>query len=138
MNPQREILFEGLTESEILQLTREDIENLVLIGQPIVFRAGSAAILGSFRPNGQNLVVELAQIDGGGEGILLALSSLVRRYATQNQFASVEWIVHAVSCAKPNLKLRHVLQKRGFAVKDLPGIGCAYHHIERLEIDPMP
>jgi hypothetical protein len=36
-----------------------------------------------------------------------------------------EWIVHAVSCAKPNLKLRKVLDRRGFVVEEIEGIGTA-------------
>ena len=35
--------------------------------------------------------------------------------------------LHAVSCAKPNLKLRKVLERRGFVVEEIKGIGAAYH-----------
>ena len=45
----REILFEGFSEDELLGLPPETIEGLVLIGEPIVFRVGSATLLGSFR-----------------------------------------------------------------------------------------
>lgn len=31
--------------------------------------------------------------------------SLARRFADARGLDSIEWIVHAVSCAKPNLKL---------------------------------
>ena len=72
----REILFEGFTEAELLSLPSETVEGLVLLGEPIVFRAGSATILGSFKTNGNALVIELAQIDGGGEGVLTSLGSL--------------------------------------------------------------
>jgi hypothetical protein len=48
----------------------------VLSGRPIVFRAGSAEILGEFKIKGESLMVELAQIDGGGEGVLPTLTSL--------------------------------------------------------------
>jgi len=127
----REILFEGLSENQILLLPADEIQNLILIGQPIVFRAGTASILGSFKIENSRLVVELAQIDGGGEGILIALSSLAHRFAETNLLQQVEWIVHAVSCAKPNLKLRRVLEKRGFELRDIPGIGTVYQLIER-------
>ena len=123
----RELFFEGFTEEEILGLPSETIEGLVVLGEPIVFRVGSATVLGSFKISERRLVIELAQIEGGGEGVLVALASLAKRYATLRQLHSTEWIVHAVSCDKPNLKLRRVLERRGFSVEDLPGIGLAYH-----------
>ncbi len=65
---QRKLLFEGFTEDELLGLPSETLEGLILTGEPLVFRAGSATILGSFRVRKDSLVVELAQIDCGGEG----------------------------------------------------------------------
>jgi hypothetical protein len=126
----KEILFDGFSDEEILRLPPEQIEALVLNGEPLVFRIGTATILGEFRRNGNRLVVELAQIEGGGEGILTSLGSLVQRYARLQNIENVEWIVHAVSCAKPNLKLRRVLDRRGFVVRDLPGIGETYHLLD--------
>jgi hypothetical protein len=38
--PQREVLFEGLSEHEILRLPHEPVEKLILLGEPLVFRAG--------------------------------------------------------------------------------------------------
>jgi len=46
--PQREVLFEGLREEEILELPKETVEQLILLGEPIVFRGGSAMLLGYF------------------------------------------------------------------------------------------
>lgn len=129
-NHRKEILFDGFSEEEILGLPVEQIEGLVLTGQPMVFRAGSATVLGEFRREKDRLVVELAQIEGGGEGVLVSLGSLVKRYARLHRIETVEWIVHAVTCAKPNLKLRRVLDRRGFTVRDVPGIGQAYHYLD--------
>ena len=126
----REVLFEGLSEDEILGLPRETIEQLVLLGEPIIFKAGSAVILGSFKVDRNQLVVELAQIEGGGEGVLVSLASLTRRYAQLHALRGVEWIVHAVTCAKPNLKLRRVLEGRGFSIEQVAGVGEAYHLID--------
>jgi hypothetical protein len=128
----REVLFEGLSEEEILNLPKEEVEQLILIGEPVVFRAGSALLLGSFRVDSTRLVIELAQIEGGGEGVLPSLASLARRYARLQNLSEVEWLVHAVSCAKPNLKLRRVLERRGFVVKEVAGVGKAYHLIDAL------
>jgi hypothetical protein len=124
---QREVLFEGLSEQEILALPHEHVEKLILLGEPLVFRAGSAEILGSFKIASDRLVVELAQIEGGGEGVLISLASLAKRYVTLRKLSGVEWIIHAITCAKPNLKLRRVLERRGFVVKNVDGVGEAYY-----------
>lgn len=125
-----EVKFEGLSEQEILDLPKDHVETLVLFGQPIVFRAGSATILGSFKQTSGRLVIELAQIEGGGEGVLISLALLARRYARLNAITELEWIVHAVTCAKPNPKLRRVLERRGFVVRQIDDVGEAYHLIE--------
>jgi len=130
--PKREILFEGLREEEILDLPQETVEQLIFLGEPIVFRAGSATILGSFKIYSGRLVIELAQIEGGGEVVLMSLGSVARRYAKLHELSGVEWIVHAVTCAKPNLKLRRILERRGFKVQNVPGVGDAYHLIDLL------
>ena len=129
---QRELKIEGLTEEEILDLPKRAVEALILIGEPLVFRAGSAVILGSFKLKSNRLIIELAQIEGGGEGVLISLASLARRYAKLNNLAEIEWIVHAVTCAKPNHKLRRVLERRGFEVKQVEGVGEAYHFIDSM------
>ncbi len=126
----REIRFEGFTEDEILALPPDQVRALVLTGEPLVFRVGSATLLGEFRMSGDRLVIELAQIQEGGEGVLLGLGALSRRYAALHKLAAVEWIVHAVSCARPNLKLRRVLERRGFAIRRLEGVGDAYYYVD--------
>ena len=134
----KEILFDGFSEDEILGLPIEQVEGLVLTGRPLVFRAGSAMILGEFRRVQDSLVVELAQIEGGGEGVMISLSSLVNRYAGIHGIEAVEWIVHAVACAKPNLKLRRVLERRGFAIRDFPGIGQVYYYLDCIARRRLP
>jgi hypothetical protein len=131
MRPQP-VRIEGLTPDEILALPDEDLDALVLTDAPLVLSAGSAQILGQFRIQDGFLVVELAQIDGGGEGVLPALARVAERYAEKRQLAGVEWIVHAVHCARPNLKLRRVLERRGFVVREVAGVGEAYHYRSRV------
>jgi hypothetical protein len=92
----REVRFEGLSQQEILSLPQHEVENLILLGEPLVFRAGSAAILRSFAIACNRLVIELAQVEGGGEGILVSLASLAKRYAKAKHLSGVGWIVHAV------------------------------------------
>jgi hypothetical protein len=120
------ILLEGYTVDEILALPTQDLKAIVLSNEPLVFKAGSANLLGRFASTADTLVVELAHVDGGGEGALPSLASLVSRYAKREGLAFVEWRVHAVHCARPNLKLRRVLERRGFVVREVEGVGECY------------
>ncbi|MGZ4897871.1 MAG: hypothetical protein ACXVJ0_15500 [Candidatus Angelobacter sp.] len=126
----REILFEGLTYEAILKLPVQQIEQLVLTGEPIVFTAGTARILGEFLRSSDRLHVTLAQIEGGGEGVLPALTVLIEKFARSQSLTAVEWVVHAVDCAKPNLKLKHVLERKGFVVKEVDGTTAYYYYHE--------
>jgi hypothetical protein len=123
----KQINIEGYTPDEILRLPKDQFEAMVFAGTPLVFRAGSAEILGEFMIRDGSLVIELAQIDGGGEGVLPALGSLAQRYAKDNGIRRIEWVVHALNCAKPNAKLRRLLERRGFTVTIVEGIGEAYY-----------
>jgi hypothetical protein len=77
----RNVLIEGYSVDEILRLSNEQLDQFVFCGEPIVFRAGSAEILGKFERTPDRLILELAHIDGGGEGALPALGALASRYA---------------------------------------------------------
>jgi hypothetical protein len=127
----REILFEGLTSEAILKLPPQQIEQLVLTGEPVIFAAGSARILGEFRRSNDRLNITLAQIEGGGEGVLPALTMLVEKFARSQALTAVEWVVHAVHCSKPNLKLKRVLERKGFVVKEVDGT-TAYYLYQKL------
>jgi hypothetical protein len=120
------VLIEGYTPDEILALSNAELQSIVLRDEPLVFRAGSANLLGKFRVEAETLVLELAHIDGGGEGALPALASLGMRYAKRERLEAIEWRVHAANCARPNPKLRRVLERRGFQVADVPGTGECY------------
>ena len=129
----REIDIEGYTPDEILGLPDEQLDGFVLSGEPLVFRAGTAEILGEFKIRGGSLLVELGQIEGGGEGVLPTLTSLAHRYAQSRGLDKVEWVVHALNCAKPNPKLRGVMERRGFVVTDVEGVGEAYYCVHQVE-----
>jgi hypothetical protein len=129
----KQINIEGYLPDEILNLPDEQLDGLVLAGEPLVFRAGSAEILGEFKVKDQSLIIELAQIDGGGEGVLPVLTSLAQRYAQKRGLKRVEWIIHALNCAEPNLKLRRVMERRGFVVTDVAGVGKAYYLVNEVE-----
>ncbi len=127
------LLIEGYTPDEILAMSNEGLRAIVLSDEPLVFRAGSANLLGRFRVQGPALVMELAHVDGGGEGALPALAALARRYALREGLTSIDWRVHAVHCARPNLKLRRVLERRGFEVGTVAGVGECYQLVEVLQ-----
>jgi hypothetical protein len=126
------ILIEGYTLNEILEASDDDLTSFVFTDNPLVFKIGTAEILGHFRIEDNGLIIELAQIDGGGEGVLPTLWILANRYAAKRNLSNVEWIVHAVTCAKPNPKLRHMLDRRGFVVENIEGVGSAYHLINSV------
>ena len=132
MQDNRTIIIEGYTPGQILQLTDDQLNTFIFSDQPVIFRAGSATILGEFRQSGERLTIELAHIDGGGEGVLPTLWLLAEQYAKQHQQCEVEWIVHAITCAKPNAKLRRVLLRRGFTIRNVADIGEAYYHLHSL------
>ncbi len=132
------MLIEGLTAQQLLELPDSELDALLLTENPIVFAIGSARVLGRARLEPTRLVVELAHIDGGGEGVLRALWCLANAYARRRGVAEVEWLVHAITCAHPNLKLRRVLNRRGFTVQKVEGIGDVYRlvHALRPQLDP--
>src|SRR5438445_699302 len=101
-------LIEGYTSEETLAFPTVELDGFLLCGHPVVLRIGSAEILGEFRAEAERLVIELAHVDGGGEGVLPAIWRFGREYARRRGSARVEWIVHAAQCANPNLKLRRV------------------------------
>lgn len=126
------LLIEGYSADELLRMPAEELEAFAFTGEALILQVGSGELLGRFRRLPDRLEVELAQVDRGGEGILLALWRLARQLASARGLTQVEWIVHAVHCARPNLKLRRVLERRGFVVRELPGRGSAYHFIDTV------
>ena len=118
--------IEGESLKNILEWPEHYFDELVLIDEPIVLNIGTAEVLGQFAIKNNELLVELAQIDGGGEGVLPAISRIAKKVAQIKSIKSINCIVHAVNCAEPNLKLRAHLEKTGFEVKDIPGKGAAY------------
>jgi hypothetical protein len=128
----RGIRVEGYTPEEIVGLPDECLDALALIDHPLVLQVGSAQVLGQFRIRDKYLTLELAHVDGGGEGALPALASIAERVARRRGLEGVEWIVHATRCANPNPKLRRVLERRGFTVREVPGIGDAYYYVHPL------
>lgn len=132
----RPVTLNGLTPDEVLALPDDVLDALVLCGEPLVFRVGTADILGRFWVAGGTLVLELGHIDGGGEGVLLTLAGVAKRYARRRGLAALDWRVHALNCVRPNPKLRRVLERRGFTVSDVLGSGPCYHQL--VPVHPRP
>lgn len=110
------ILIEGYTVEEILALSDAEIEAWIFIDDPIIFKVGSAEILANVEIVDSSLVIELAQIDGGGEGVLMKIGILARKYARKHKLQSIEWIVHSLDCIAPNPKLNPLLERAGFSI----------------------
>lgn len=128
------VTIEGLEPEALLTLSAADLDTLVLTGEPVAFRAGSAEVLGQFEILDGSLTVELAHIDGGGEGVLLTLAVVARDLAKRRHCRQVDWLVYATNCSKPNPKLKRVLVRRGFAVRDVPGKGVCYQLSEPIVV----
>lgn len=121
------IRIEGYNPEDLLHLLDDQWEELVFSGRPIAFPIGSARLLGQFAIDPDALLIELAEIDGGGEGVLPALASLARRFARKRGLCAIEWFVCATHCARPNPRLRRMLEHRGFTVREIPGRGECYY-----------
>ena len=115
--------------------TADRVDELVFNGEAVVVNIGSAQILGQFSLQDDVMVIELAQIDGGGEGVLPAIGSLASKLAKQRDIRGIEWQVHAVTCAQPNLKLHKMLVRRGFEIRKVDGIGEVYHQVSTVGSD---
>ena len=135
MNGIANVKFEGYSATELLELPEEDFDAYVFCGEALVIDVGSANVLGQFSIEDQTLVLELAQIDGGGEGVLPAIGSLAQKVARARGLTEVRWLVHAVNCAEPNLKLRRMLKRRGFEVGHVDGVGEVYR--QEIKVDEL-
>jgi hypothetical protein len=127
MTVSREVLIEGFRPSELPEALGPALEAEVVSGRPLVARVGTADVLLSLAIEGDVLRAELAHVDGGGEGVLPALFPVVVRLAQRRGAAEIEWLVFATNCARPNPRLRPILERRGFAVREIPGRGVCYH-----------
>lgn len=121
------IFIEGYSAESLLALPDEEIQTLVFTNKPVTFRIGTAEVLGEFKIENEKLVVELAHIDGGGEGVLPTIFVIAKRYAQRKRLKELELIVYALNCANPNPKLRPVLEKKGFTIKDIEGKGKVFY-----------
>ena len=108
--------IDGLTEEEFQALSDEEMDELVFCTRPVVFRVGTAEILGHFRKLEESVEIELAHIEGGGEGVLPLIWKLASSYASTRGFSELDWYVHAVNCVNPNPKLRRVLLRKKFVI----------------------
>ena len=121
------VTIEGYTPDELMALPASELDAVVFVGRPVVVRVGSAEILAECHRRGTTLTVDLAHVDGGGEGALPTLTLFVSRFAQSRGFDHIEWLVRATNCARPNDKLRRVLVRRGFVVRTISGFGECYH-----------
>lgn len=106
--------IEGLSLDALKAMPTEELEALLTFGRPITFRMGTATLLAEFNRDDGELSVNLAHIDGGGEGVLVSLWKVIASYAREHGYHSVSWNVHALTCANPNPRLQLFLRDQGF------------------------
>ena len=127
-----QLLIEGYLPSELPEALGPELEAEVTNGRPLVARVGTAEVLISLVLDGGVLRAELAHVDGGGEGVLPALISVILRFARRQSAAEIEWLVFATNCARPNPRLRPILEGRGFVVREVPDRGFCYYRRDRV------
>lgn len=121
------VFIEGYSADELLALPGQELDAFVFPGRPVVARVGSADVLVECKRHGDTLVVDLAHIDGGGEGALPTVVRFIERFAKDKNFSTIEWLVRATRCANPNPKLRRVLVRKGFEIHEHPDFGECYY-----------
>lgn len=124
--------IEGLTPAALLALPIEELDALLAFGRPITFRIGSATILAEFNRDDDCLIVNLAHIDGGGEGVLVSLWKLVSAFAKDRGYRRVLWNVHALTCANPNPRLQEFLRDHGFTETESERHGRVLSRLESI------
>jgi hypothetical protein len=125
--------------SELPEALGPELEAEVVNGRPLVARVGTAQVLISLALDDRLLRAELAHVDGGGEGVLATLISVIVRFARQRGATEIEWLVFATNCARPNPRLRPILEGRGFTVREVPDRGFCYYRRDKTvspETDP--
>jgi hypothetical protein len=132
MSAETGFLIEGFRPDELPEALSPELQREILGGRPLVARAGTSEVLMSLELRDDVLRAELAHVDGGGEGVLPALLSIIIRLGRIHGAREVEWLVFATNCARPNPRLRPVLERRGFVVKEIPGRGPCYYRRDAL------
>ncbi|MDX8465969.1 hypothetical protein RFM26_09785 [Mesorhizobium sp. VK23B] len=126
------IEIEGIPLDALRALSHQEQDELLSFSRPISFMMGSATVLAEFNQDGKELTINLAHIDGGGEGVLLVLWRALRAYATERDYHSIRWNVHALTCAKPNPRLKRFLRTHSFSEVDDPSYGPIFTRTTKL------
>ena len=85
------ITLNGFAPNDLLALPDETIDAHILCAEPLVFRAGTADVLGRFWVADGSLILELGHIDGGGEGVLATIALLAERFARRRKLVAIDW-----------------------------------------------
>ena len=125
--------IEGYTSKELEALIGStEFETLIFTNKPVVLNAGSAEILGQFHKEANELHIDLAHIDGGGEGVLISINSLARKYAITKKLQAINWYVNATNCAQPNPKLQRLLKLKKYQIRTFPNKGSVFYKKDSL------
>lgn len=125
--------IEGYTINELDNLIETDeFEELIFTNKPVVVNAGSAEVLAQFHKEHNELHIDLAHIDGGGEGVLISINSLAKKYAIRKNFIAINWYVNATNCANPNPKLQRILKLKQYEVRTFKTKGSVFYKKDSL------
>ena len=130
------LFIEGYRADDLPEALGPELEADVLSGRALVARVGTAQILMALRTADRTLTAEIAHVDGGGEGVLPALMSVVIRLAKRHQISAIDWRVFAATCANPNPRLQPILKRCGFVVRDFSGTGKCYWRQDIVQPEP--
>jgi hypothetical protein len=100
------VKVEGYSPEELLALPAVELDAFVFVCRPVVVKLGSAELLAECSHRGATLLVDLAHIDGGGEGALPTLSAFLSRFAGRRGFEQI---------------------RRGFEVRTMGAMGDCYY-----------
>lgn len=118
-----QVLLEGFSVDELLKLPDPDFAKLKFHNQPLAFKAGNNTIIALFTLSPEALILEVNHLDRGAEGSLPVISSLAARYAKRENLSFIDWRLPLLNCVAINPKLRQVLERREFRIRQNPAAG---------------
>ena len=117
---------------DLQKMPEQDLVALLSNGRPIDIRFGNGRLRGRFGVVDGALRVEVMELEGGGDGMLMTFSNGCRNMARQRAIRKIDWLVHAAASEGANQRLQQVLTTRGFTLQDVQGVGQAYRRTENI------
>jgi hypothetical protein len=134
-----QVLLEGFSVEELLKLPDPDFAKLNFHNQPLAFKAGNNTIIAQFILTPDALALEVNHLDRGSEGSLSVIASLAARYALREKRAFIDWRLPLLNCVNVNPKLRLVLERREFKIRNTSNPATGAFFFKRVpQSQPWP